>query len=105
MLTTNPEQQQAGEGRVQARRLPKQQLTRVVRAVFEANEYPGSMQRLYAWSPDECIPEFYTDPSVFQSRHPDMADLSVPGWASGPQDFVQRHRWTRFPPQTCHCLL
>ena len=75
----------------------------MVRAVFEANEYPGSMQRLYAWSPDECIPEFYTDPAVFQSRHPDMADLGVPGWASAPRDFVQRHRWPRFPPQTGHC--
>jgi hypothetical protein len=26
------------------------------RVVFVANEYPGTMERLYEWSPDEAIP-------------------------------------------------
>jgi WD repeat-containing protein 81 len=77
---------------VQARRLSKEQLTKVVRSVFQAKEYPAGMQRLYAWSPDECIPEFFTDPSVFASLHPDMPDLAVPEWASTPQDFIHKHR-------------
>ena len=67
-------------------------LTRVVRSVFEPQEYPASLARLMAWTPDEAIPEFYTDPSAFQSIHPNMPDLEVPDWADGPEDFVVRHR-------------
>lgn len=67
-------------------------LTRVVRSVFEPQEYPASLARLMAWTPDEAIPEFYTDPSVFLSIHPSMPDLDVPDWADGPEDFVLRHR-------------
>jgi WD repeat-containing protein 81 len=77
---------------LQARRLPKSTLTRVVRVIFQPNEYPASMARLYQWTPDEAIPEFYTDPSIFRSTHEDMADLAVPTWADGPEDFVRRHR-------------
>lgn len=79
---------------LQARRLPKEQLTKVVRSVFEANEYPSTMQRLYAWSPDECIPEFYSEARIFRSTHADMSDLAVPSWAEGPEDFIRQHRWT-----------
>ena len=82
---------------MQARRLPVDVLTRVVRAVFEPNEYPASILRLYAWTPDEAIPDFYNDPSVFHSIHPSMADLAVPAWSSGPEDFVKRHRYRRRP--------
>lgn len=72
--------------------MPKEVLTRVVRTVFEPNEYPASVGRMYSWSPDECIPELYSDPTIFESVHPEMADLEVPEWASGPQDFIARHR-------------
>ena len=63
-----------------------------MRAVFVAGDYPASLARLYAWSPDEAIPEFYNDPQVFVSLHADMADMAVPDWAAGPADFVRRHR-------------
>ena len=75
-----------------ARRQPEALLRRVVRAVFEPNEYPASMPRLYAWTPDEAIPEFYCDAAVFASRHPRMADLAPPAWAADAADFVARHR-------------
>lgn len=89
----------------QARRLPKDKLVRTVRAVFEANEYPASMRRLYLWSPDECIPEFYTDASIFSSCHPDMPDLAVPDWAEGPADFIRQHRCMLVPcTETQHLL-
>ena len=67
-------------------------LTGVVRAAFEPNEYPASMARLVAWTPDEAIPEFYDDPEVFESIHESMPALAVPSWASSNADFVLRHR-------------
>lgn len=67
-------------------------LTRVVRAAFEPNEYPASMARLYAWTPDEAIPEFYDDPSVFESLHDSMPALAVPTWAASNANFIKRHR-------------
>ncbi len=77
---------------LQARRLPVETLTRVVRAAFEPNEYPASMARLYAWTPDEAIPEFYSDPEVFESLHESMSALAVPAWAASNADFIKRHR-------------
>jgi len=52
-----------------ARRTPMQVLKRVVRDVFVPEHYPHSISRIYDWTPDECIPEFYCDPSVFESIH------------------------------------
>ncbi|KAK9831842.1 hypothetical protein WJX81_000569 [Elliptochloris bilobata] len=75
-----------------ARRLPVAELQRVVRAAFQPREYPASVARLVAWTPDEAIPEFFSDPAVFTSHHAQMADLAVPAWAAGPADFVARHR-------------
>ena len=54
---------------------------------------PGARLR-YAWSPDECIPEFYCDAAVLRSRHKDrgLEDLGVPPWCDGPEAFVAYHR-------------
>ncbi|KAG9153049.1 hypothetical protein Leryth_012307 [Lithospermum erythrorhizon] len=75
-----------------ARRLPLSVLRMAVRSVYEPNEYPSSMHRLYQWTPDECIPEFYCDPRIFYSLHPGMSDLAVPFWAKSPEEFIKFHR-------------
>ncbi|CAL5209622.1 unnamed protein product [Lathyrus oleraceus] len=75
-----------------ARRLPLSVLRMAVRSVYEPNEYPSSMQRLYQWTPDECIPEFYCDGQIFRSIHDGMTDLAIPSWAESPEDFIKLHR-------------
>ncbi|KAJ4796992.1 beige/BEACH domain protein [Rhynchospora pubera] len=75
-----------------ARRLPLSLLRSTVRQVYEPNEYPSTMVRLYQWTPDECIPEFYTDPWVFVSLHSEMSDLAVPPWAGSREEFIKLHR-------------
>lgn len=75
-----------------ARRTPRSVLCGHVRAQWEPHEYPASMERMQNWTPDECIPEFYTDPSIFCSIHPDMPDLDVPAWCNSSQEFVAAHR-------------
>ncbi|KAF9174116.1 WD repeat-containing protein 81 [Mortierella sp. AD010] len=75
-----------------ARQIPIPVLCQFVRSKYEANEYPSSIRRLYEWTPDECIPEFYTDPSIFKSIHADMPDLALPAWAETPEDFIRIHR-------------
>lgn len=75
-----------------ARSLPLSVLRMAVRAVYEPNEYPSTMQRLYQWTPDECIPEFYCDPRIFYSQHSGMTDLAVPSWAGSPEEFIKLHR-------------
>ncbi|KAF8560767.1 hypothetical protein P879_11555 [Paragonimus westermani] len=74
-----------------ARRTPKPTLVRFVRPVYRPHEFASSMSRLYESTPDECIPEFFTDPSVFTSIHPDMPDLSLPSWCPNPDEFIKYH--------------
>ncbi|XP_078404445.1 WD repeat-containing protein 81 isoform X1 [Cetorhinus maximus] len=75
-----------------ARRTPRSVLCSHVRSQWEPNEYPASMERMQSWTPDECIPEFYTDPTIFQSIHPDMPDLDIPAWCGSYQEFIDIHR-------------
>lgn len=60
-----------------------QMLRDVVRSELVAEEYPDSVARMYSWTPDECVPEFYTDPGVFRSAH---------GGASGLPDLAVSER-------------
>jgi hypothetical protein len=51
-----------------ARRLPVELLVSLVRRSFRPAEYPASIEVLFHSSPDEALPQFYTDPKVGRPR-------------------------------------
>jgi hypothetical protein len=76
-----------------ARRTSVPLLKQHVRSHYEPREYPLSIARMYEWTPDECIPEFYDDETVFKSVHEDMGDLELPtSWVTDPAEFIRLHR-------------
>ena len=47
---------------------------------------------MMSWSPDEAIPEFYTDPKIFSSINPELPDLELPDWTRTAEEFCDWHR-------------
>lgn len=74
-----------------ARRTSKSILMAHVRKTWQPKEYCTSMSGIYDWTPDESIPAFYTDPSIFNSIHPDLGDLALPTWTATPDEFINWH--------------
>ncbi|CAD5215329.1 unnamed protein product [Bursaphelenchus xylophilus] len=75
-----------------ARMESKENLLRFVRKQWLPEAYPANMARLFETTPDECVPEFFDDPTIFKSIHNDLPDLQLPEWTKTPEEFIKWHR-------------
>ena len=77
-----------------ARQTPIHTLRKVVRSDFVPKHYPDTLPRLYEWTPDECIPEFYTTPKILLSLHKglNLTDIQLPDWCKSNEEFINYHR-------------
>ncbi|ORZ30121.1 hypothetical protein BCR44DRAFT_80010 [Catenaria anguillulae PL171] len=76
-----------------ARTLPLPILKRHVRERFDPKEVPRDAAGMYAWTSDECVPDWFDNVAVFEA-HPDLGipALELPSWAKSPAEFVAKHR-------------
>ena len=80
-----------------ARCTPLHVLQTKVRPSFVPKHYPDSVEKMYQWTPDESILEFYSidvSPNIFESRHKRLGlkDLILPKWCDGIDNFIAYHR-------------
>ncbi|KAI9220551.1 hypothetical protein BC828DRAFT_383284 [Blastocladiella britannica] len=90
-----------------ARALPMAILRRHVRARFSPAEVPPSLAAMVAWTSDECIPEFYADPTICSHGNGGVGfdPLELPPWAAGDSaEFVARHRALLESPVVSQCI-
>jgi WD40 repeat protein len=96
-LLDDPSMSELGACVQSARNLSKIVLQKFVRPDWEPNEYPKSIQRVFETTPDECLPRFYYDPSIFKSSliEDGLHDLQLPEWISSSgnaEEFIRIHR-------------
>ncbi|KAG9395609.1 Beige/BEACH domain [Carpediemonas membranifera] len=75
-----------------ARRTPLSDLVAHVRARFNPAEYPSTVARMFKWTADEAIIDFYSNPDMFASLHDELPDLGLPPFAPTPEEFISWHR-------------
>ncbi|GMH94181.1 hypothetical protein TL16_g12831 [Triparma laevis f. inornata] len=76
-----------------ARRADLETLRRVVRGDFVKEHYPSCFERMFSFSPDECVPEFYWDEGILETKHEGLLpSITVPEWCESGAEFIKYHR-------------